>query len=66
MKDTTVPAERIQKAILLLRHQKVILDRDLAALYDVPTKTLKQAVKRNAGRFPDDFLFGSSPWRVGE
>ena len=57
MSDVPVPAEAIRQAIILLRGQKVILDRDLAALYDVPTKALKQAVKRNAGRFPDDFMF---------
>jgi len=52
-----IPAERIESKILLLRGQKVILDRDLAALYGVPTKALKQAVKRNIARFPDDFMF---------
>ena len=48
MKDSMIPAETIQKAIYLLRGQNVILDRDLAAMYGVPTKALKQAVKRNA------------------
>jgi hypothetical protein len=52
-----IPIEHIRKAIIMLRGQKVILDRDLAALYEVPTKALKQAVKRNAGRFPEDFMF---------
>jgi hypothetical protein len=42
---------------LLIRGQKVILDRDLAELYGVETKQLKQAVKRNIERFPDDFMF---------
>lgn len=42
----------IKAEILLLRGQKVMLDRDLAALYGTPTKPLKQAVKRNASRFP--------------
>jgi len=55
--DELIPIERIRQAIILLRGQKVMLDRDLAALYGVPTKVLKQAVKRNAGRFPDDFAF---------
>jgi hypothetical protein len=41
----------------LIRGQKVMLDRDLAALYDVPTKALKQAVRRNIKRFPEDFMF---------
>jgi len=52
-----VPAELIESRILLLRGQKVMLDRDLAALYEIPTKALKRAVKRNADRFPDDFMF---------
>jgi hypothetical protein len=43
--------------ILNLRGQKVLLDADLAAIYGVPTKALNQAVKRNADRFPDDFMF---------
>ena len=52
-----VPAERIEKSILLLRKQKVMLDSDLAALYEVETKALVQAVKRNLERFPEDFMF---------
>lgn len=43
--------------ILNLRGQKVLLDADLAAIYGVPTKALNQAVKRNADRFPEDFMF---------
>jgi len=56
-KELLVPAERIERAILLIRGQKVMLDRDLAELYGVPTKAFNQAVKRNAKRFPDDFMF---------
>jgi hypothetical protein len=52
-----IPVERIEGAILLIRDQKIILDRDLAALYEVETRTLVQAVKRNAARFPSDFMF---------
>ena len=52
-----IPVERIEKAILLVRGQKVILDRDLAVLYGVETRVLNQAVKRNRDRFPDDFMF---------
>ena len=52
-----VLTERIERAIVLMRGQKVMLDRDLAALYGVSTKALKQAVKRNADRFPEDFMF---------
>lgn len=52
-----IPAARIQQAILLLRGQSVLLDRDLAALYGVETRALNQAVSRNAERFPPDFAF---------
>ena len=52
-----IPVERITEKILLIRGQKVILDQDLAALYQVETRILVQAVKRNIGRFPDDFMF---------
>jgi hypothetical protein len=48
---------RIERAILLVRGEKVILDAEIAALYGVPTKALIQAVKRNAERFPSDFMF---------
>ena len=51
-----MPLERIRQAILLLRGQKVMLDRDLAALYGVKTGVLNQAVKRNRERFPPDFM----------
>jgi hypothetical protein len=54
---TTIPIERITGKIFLIRVQKVMLDRDLAKLYGVETKALKQAVKRNIGRFPEDFMF---------
>ncbi len=51
-----LPIERITRAILLIRGQKVILDTDLAKRYDVETKVLNRAVKRNIGRFPGDFM----------
>ena len=57
MNNAMIPAEKIQKVIYLVRGQKVMLDRDLAAMYGVPTKALKQAVRRNATRFPADFMF---------
>lgn len=59
MSDTTalIPAEQIEQAIVLLRGQKVMLDRDLAGLYGVETKNLNKAVKRNLDRFPADFMF---------
>ena len=55
--QSLIPVERIEKAILLLRGQKVMLDADLAALYGVETKVLVRAVKRNINRFPADFMF---------
>ena len=58
---TTLPAERIEQAIYLIRGQRVMLDFDLAALYQVTTKALNQAVRRNRERFPEDFMFQPSP-----
>ena len=54
---TVVPVERIERAILSIRGEKVMLDSDLAVIYGVPTKVLNQAVKRNLSRFPPDFMF---------
>lgn len=54
---TVKPKKPIASLILNLRGQKVILDADLAELYDVPTKRLNEQVKRNADRFPQDFMF---------
>jgi hypothetical protein len=51
-----VPIEVIERRILLLRGHKVMLDRDLAALYEVKPIALRQAVKRNSNRFPADFV----------
>jgi hypothetical protein len=48
---------QIEEAIFLIRDQKVMLDRDLAALYGVTTGNLNKSVKRNVDRFPDDFMF---------
>jgi ORF6N domain len=56
-KVITVPDEVIVNKIYLVRGQKVMIDRDLAELYGVETKVLKQAVRRNIARFPRDFLF---------
>lgn len=53
----TVAPERIESKIFLIRGKKVMLDRDLAVLYGVETKNLNKAVKRNAERFPVDFMF---------
>ena len=56
-RKSLIPVERIEKAILLIRGQKVMLDADLAELYGVETRVLVQAVKRNIERFPEDFMF---------
>ncbi|MDI6752097.1 MAG: ORF6N domain-containing protein [bacterium] len=56
-KSGNVPIERIESKIFLIRGQKVMLDRDLAELYGVPTKRLNEQVKRNIKRFPEDFMF---------
>ena len=56
-KDVTLPEEMVFKKIIFIGGQKVLLDSDLAELYDVPTKALKQAVRRNKDRFPKDFMF---------
>jgi hypothetical protein len=70
------PSERIEQTILLLRGHKIILDRDLAAMYGVSTRDLNKSVSRNLDRFPDDFMlqltraefndlkfqFGTSSW----
>ncbi len=52
-----IPAERIERSILLIRGHKVILDAELAVLYGVDTKQLVRAVKRNLPRFPSNFMF---------
>jgi hypothetical protein len=54
---TLVPIERIASKIYLIRDVKVMLDRDLAELYSVETKRLKEQVRRNIERFPEDFMF---------
>jgi len=54
---TTVPIERITSKIYLIRGHKVMLDRDLAELYEVETSQLKRSVRRNVERFPKDFMF---------
>ena len=52
-----LPVENITSKIYFIRDHKVMLDRDLAELYGVKTKVLKQAVRRNIKRFPEDFMF---------
>jgi hypothetical protein len=57
----SVTVGRVERAILVLRGYRVLIDRDLAALYGVQVKTLNQAVKRNLERFPEDFMFQVTP-----
>ncbi len=52
-----IPVESIERKIYLIRGCKVMLDSDLADLYQVPTKAVNQAIRRNPDRFPDDFMF---------
>jgi hypothetical protein len=54
---SVVPTETIERSIFMIRGMRVMLDKDLAELYGIETKALKQAVKRNADRFPSDFMF---------
>ena len=56
-KEVALAEEAIISKIYLIREHKVMLDQDLAELYQVPTKRLNEQVKRNIGRFPDDFMF---------
>ncbi len=65
MKHEIIPTARIAQSIYVLRGQKVMLDSDLATLYGVETRILNQAVKRNARRFPHDFMFRLSMEEVG-
>ena len=55
--DSLISTERTDRCILLIRGEKVLLDTDLAVLYDVATKRLVEQVKRNIKRFPEDFMF---------
>ncbi len=57
-------ALKAERRILLIRSQRVILDFDLADLYRVETRSLKQAVRRNADRFPEDFMFELEPREI--
>ena len=60
-KTTVVPDEIIVDKIYFIRGQKVMLDKDLAELYNVQPRDLNKAVKRNIKRFPDDFMFQLTP-----
>jgi hypothetical protein len=58
--ELIIPEEIIMNKIFFIRKQKVMIDRDLAVLYQVETRVLKQAVRRNINRFPQDFMFEMS------
>jgi ORF6N domain len=60
-KALLIPDEVVMNKIYFIRGQKIMLDKDLAELYDVETKRLKEAVRRNIDRFPSDFMFELSP-----
>ena len=64
-KELMIPDELLINRIYLIREQKVMLDRHLAELYDVETKVLNQAVRRNSERFPKDFMFQLTKKGVG-
>lgn len=64
-KKLITPVEQIEARIFVIRGQKVMLDADLAELYGVETKALNRAVKRNADRFPEDFMFQLTPEEFG-
>ena len=64
MKDQAITTTHIAPLMHWLRHEKVMLDSDLAELYGVPVKALNQAVKRNLERFPEDFMFQLSAAEV--
>ncbi len=57
VKADLVPFERVERAILMLRGHRVLLDHDLTTLYGVEVRALNQAVRRNRARFPEDFMF---------
>jgi hypothetical protein len=65
-KTDLISVEKIEKAIYFIRGEKVMLDRDLARLYDVSTAALNQAVRRNRERFPEDFMFQLTSSEVAE
>ncbi|OIO33625.1 MAG: hypothetical protein AUJ70_02825 [Candidatus Omnitrophica bacterium CG1_02_40_15] len=61
MGQKLIPETVIEQRIFLIRGKKVMIDRDLAELYDVETKYLNRQVKRNKGRFPEEFMFQLMP-----
>jgi hypothetical protein len=66
LNNKSLITEKIERAIYLIRGEKVMLDRDLARLYDVSTAALNQAVRRNRDRFPGDFMFQLTPEELAQ
>ena len=66
MESLAIPQQIIENKILFIRRKKVMLDRDLALLYGVTTRTLNQAVKRNLKCFPEDFMFQLAEEKAAE
>jgi len=64
--ESLLPTDRISALILMVRGHRILLDRDLAVLYDVETKALNQQVRRNRDRFPSDFMFQLTAGEVAE
>lgn len=62
--NSLLSEETIADKIYFIRNQKVMLDRDLAILYGIETKRLKEQVKRNISRFPEDFMFELTKIRI--
>ncbi len=65
-KNELIPNDKVLRSIIVLRDERVILDLHLAELYSVETRVLKQAVKRNMNRFPEDFMFELSEDEIDE
>ncbi|MBK8722744.1 MAG: ORF6N domain-containing protein [Saprospiraceae bacterium] len=65
-KNDLIPNDKVLRSIIVLRDERVILDLHLAELYSVETRVLKQAVKRNMNRFPEDFMFELSEDEIDE
>lgn len=63
-REPALPVDHVESRILLIRGKRVMLDRDLAELYGVPTKRLNEQVRRNRHRFPPDFMFQLTPQEV--
>ena len=65
-KTDLISIERLEKAIYSIRGENVMLDRDVATLYDVSTAALNQAIRRNRNRFPEDFMFQLTSAEIAE